>query len=1289
MKAIFKGAGKNAIELVKVCKKFIQIAEEHNPGMKVRNHIRTLRQKIDTNKHANVNSKVPEVTNNKNSSLPNELDNKHKIELKDDTPDASITGKDANGNPTQSAPETPVDGDPISLCSGEELLSISEGKLLGILPVEWSRFYRTSASEINKGLGYGWSHSLSHYLTFADDKIFWSDHENKTTEFPALTADTLVVTNKLAKAAISFGDRYESYIVTFSNGQGKYHFEREGSYARLVAISDKYNNTVTVHYTSEGYISHIKNDTCRIYFSYNSLNLIEQVALQRYESDNQHNEFTWVSKSVLARYEYNSLLQLACASNGNNEKERYEYDDQNVIISRELSGGAIFHWQWEGEGKSARCIRQYSNFDNFDTQYEWNDETKTVKLTRSDGSQQVYQHDSNARLIYEKAADGAETFKEYDDKGQLVKITDPLGKVSQYFYDDSGNVSTSVNPDRQVTNYVHFLGAVKRVSVGEGKSTKIWLNTINQHGEIVAAKDPSGCVTRYSFYDNGKIESVTYPDGVQTQYLWDSVGRLVEEKSSTGALSYYRYDDYGVNPVQVEDESGNVTLYQWDSLGRLLKCTYPDGRSREYQYNPYGKVTQLTDEAGRITAYEYAAPLHLLTHKTLPDGSVLKYRYNNIHLQVSEIENQKGEVYQLRYTATGLISEEIGFDNIKTTYAYDLSGHLIEKCEFGDRHDEEPFITQYVRDPMGRLLSKILPDGTEEQYSYDDFGQLTKIKSDQQLLVWEYDIAGRLTAEHQNWATIRHRYHEESGKLSGTRLPDGQWLEYHHRDGQLRGMTLDSQPLAAFDYNNGGRERERRQGNGLINRYQYDDMGRLSQHYLREGMGFDDNPQILWKQDYRYQADNELSQIIGNNPRNYGYDDIGQLISSSTPDANQEDRHAELVETFSYDPAGNRVSGENSAAGNRLAFFGDRHFEYDRFGNLIAERRGKEHKLLTTYEYDCRHRLIKHTSPNGRVSIYSYDAFNRRTSKTVEGKKTEFIWQGSKLIAECSDKDTVWRSYLYEPGSHRPLVLVEGNAKKNQKTRTFWYQNDHLGTPHSLTDSLGALVYSCTYNAYGQVQTETQHQQQERGLRVETNLRFQGQYADEETGLFYNLNRYYDPGLGRYLTADPIRLAGGLNQYRYCSNPTNWVDPFGLFDVKNSGINNTTVDLGEQRIAPDVYSVDSYYNLRNAVKNKDLGLDAHHVGQKAVMKDLVDKYDPDTAPSILVPKEGHTRRAGNVGIVSRNKINPKTGLPFDSARDLIARDVWELRRVYSDIPNLQLKELINMSKRMYPEVNVK
>ena len=60
-------------------------------------------------------------------------------------------------------------------------------------------------------------------------------------------------------------------------------------------------------------------------------------------------------------------------------------------------------------------------------------------------------------------------------------------------------------------------------------------------------------------------------------------------------------------------------------------------------------------------------------------------------------------------------------------------------------------------------------------------------------------------------------------------------------------------------------------------------------------------------------------------------------------------------------------------------------------------------------------------------------------------------------------------------------------------------------------------------------------------------MRFPGQYYDEETGLHYNWHRYYDPDTGRYLTPDPIGLAGGINPFVYVENdPVNWVDLLGL-----------------------------------------------------------------------------------------------------------------------------------------------
>ena len=69
----------------------------------------------------------------------------------------------------------------------------------------------------------------------------------------------------------------------------------------------------------------------------------------------------------------------------------------------------------------------------------------------------------------------------------------------------------------------------------------------------------------------------------------------------------------------------------------------------------------------------------------------------------------------------------------------------------------------------------------------------------------------------------------------------------------------------------------------------------------------------------------------------------------------------------------------------------------------------------------------------------------------------------------------------------------------------------------------------------------------ERGER-ECPFRYQGQYEDAETGLYYNRFRYYDPSSGNYLSQDPIKLNGGMNFYSYVHNPNGWVDILGLYD---------------------------------------------------------------------------------------------------------------------------------------------
>ena len=105
--------------------------------------------------------------------------------------------------------------------------------------------------------------------------------------------------------------------------------------------------------------------------------------------------------------------------------------------------------------------------------------------------------------------------------------------------------------------------------------------------------------------------------------------------------------------------------------------------------------------------------------------------------------------------------------------------------------------------------------------------------------------------------------------------------------------------------------------------------------------------------------------------------------------------------------------------------------------------------------------------------------------------------------------------------------------------------NDALGTPQALTDESGTTVWTAEYDPFGKATVNEDPDND--GNLVTLNVRMPGQYEDVETGLYYNGYRYYSPETGRYLTADPIGLAGGLNSYAYVGNdPLRWIDSNGL-----------------------------------------------------------------------------------------------------------------------------------------------
>ncbi|MBJ2209514.1 RHS domain-containing protein [Pseudomonas carnis] len=1024
--------------------------------------------------------------------------------------DVPAVASNPKGDAAAPADKTVTHGCPVSMVTGEELLTLTDGALDGILPFEWTRLYRTSAVEVDCGLGFGWSHALAHRLVVSGDSVVWTDHENRSTSLPLPTAARPAITNSLAEAAIYLGSAPDELVL--AQASRFFHF-RDGV---LVSISDAYDNRLRLFRDRSGRIERLDNGAGRSLLLRYELDRIVAVDYQVHRAKGRE-PYVWETEQNVVSYAYDEHGRLVCATNAVGESERYRYDDQHVILERQLAGGASFFWEWEGTGKAARCVRHWASFSQMDTRYAWGDDGR-VTVHNADGSQEVYVHDDRARLVQRIDPDGATHFKSYDDQGRLTVEQDPMGAVTAYQYDDTGRLVALFPGDDEPTSYEHDNGFVRVVRRGEA----VWKYERNEQGDVTRRTDPDGEVTDYSYNKHGQLNGIWYPDHSCHRLVWNEHGQLLEEHLPHGGIKRYRYDDLG-RQVAREDEHGALIQYQWDAAGRLLKLTQPGGGCREFSYNPYGKIIAERDELGHVTRYEYADGLHLISRRLNADGTQVKYRYDNARLLLTEIENEAGETYQLDYHPNGLIRQETGFDGQRTAYAYDLNGNLLEKTEYGD--DNSQLITRYERDHAGRLVRKTLPDASVVDYAYDRQGNLLSVEDGHWALAYEYDRQNRLTAEHQGWGTLRYGY-DACGQLKNLCLPDNNRVTFtHDKGGHLATVELNGEVLTSHLFKS-GREHQRQQGQ-LLSHYHYDDQNRLHAHAVTQQQNY------LYQRQYDYDKSGNLTRLLDTRKGEhlYRYDPLARLTRA--------DHSQDVQERFAHNPAGNLLMqdrpGPDIVAANRLMIQGDQHYDYDAFGNLIRERRGKSQQLVTEYRYDCQHRLISITKPNGQTASYRYDPFGRRISKTVDGKTTEFFWQGDKLIAEHHAERH--RSYLYEPDSFRPLALLEGFGP--QATTPYHYQLDHLGTPQELTNPEGEIIWSAHYRAYGQIARLDVG-------NIDNPLRFQGQYFDQESGLHYNRHRYYNPDIGRYLTPDPVKLAGGINGYRYVPNPTGWVDPLGL-----------------------------------------------------------------------------------------------------------------------------------------------
>jgi RHS repeat-associated protein len=237
---------------------------------------------------------------------------------------------------------------------------------------------------------------------------------------------------------------------------------------------------------------------------------------------------------------------------------------------------------------------------------------------------------------------------------------------------------------------------------------------------------------------------------------------------------------------------------------------------------------------------------------------------------------------------------------------------------------------------------------------------------------------------------------------------------------------------------------------------------------------------------------------------------------------------------WTYDEVGNRQT-ENSNVytyapnTNKLASANGISFGYDNSGNTTSE-------AARVYTYNQNQRLIRVTD-GAMTANYAFNGNGQRVKKNVNGTVTIFHYSlNGQIIAESNSAGTVTAEYVYLNG--QPIAKMEGAS-------TYYYHNDHLGTPQKITDSTGNVVWSADYKPFGEVTITVS--------TITNNLRFPGQYYDAETGLNYNYYRDYNPVIGKYIQADPLGLMAGANLYAYVGgSPINRTDPLGLIRCTKS-----------------------------------------------------------------------------------------------------------------------------------------
>ena len=881
----------------------------------------------------------------------------------------------------------------------------------------------------------------------------------------------------------------------------------------------------------------------------------------------------------------------------------FTYNQKNLVTGIETvipgQSHPFIQRVWDQNGNLLKEIDAEARL----TCYTYDDKGNLLSMTDPAGATTRYEYDArnNPTKIIDPA--GKAWQRAYDSRGNLIAQTDPAGRTTRYTYNDLGQLTAKKDAKGGSTAFAYnIVGQLVAMTDCSGKTTRYSYNAL---GHLTASTDAANHITRYDTDKIGRVMAAIAPDGSRTQYQYDAENRLLATIDAQGKTTRYSYNHQGLLTTRT-DPNGHSLSYHYDQLDRLSQLVNQNGERYDFTYDMAGRLVQETGFDGKTTRYEYthggqlAASISGKTrteytrsetgqllekkvHQDTPAGPALhttRYQYDVLG-KLLWVKHPQGELF----------------------YRYNEAGHLIgeeQRIRFRQGKDmvERLFTLQHEVDELGNRIETTLPNG--RKIGLQRYGSGHWIGT-----LWNGSPIADLERDDLHRETVRELGRQPQQRLRQTRRHDALSRLTHLQLAHARGHLLASRQM---HYDPVGNLTQIEDFHRDKIDYRYDPVGQLlqaTQAGLSETFAFDPAGNLT---DGTPQAQGQLANTQGKDHATW-QEGLDHLTEQPHPDSIVKPQLAPVTRNllkaylgmeFDYDREGNTVRKVIKGKEQEQPYALSLH--YDGENRLVKAIRQDHQTLEAEYKYDAFGRRVAKIVKTLRQAQATGTWGASHRMETVSEEMTFFVWDGDTLIQEVKPDTTI--TYLYEPDSFVPLAQVhsdmpdsayepqavnQGKAaevarlreeqeeaenlkwlevtdrkayelavktiadrkareeqeafaeleRQGQEDWIYFVNTDHLGTPQEVVSEDGNIVWLARYKAWGRI-----HKLEREDIRQP--FRFQGQYFDEETGLHYNRHRYYDPDTARYLTQDPIGLAGGTNPFSYAPSSTGWTDPLGL-----------------------------------------------------------------------------------------------------------------------------------------------